>query len=61
MTEHHETLKHFIDGVSIITALGTLIDMLPAVAAILSIIWSLLRIWESKTVQDWLNKDAKQQ
>jgi hypothetical protein len=61
MTENHETLKHFIDGVSLVTVLGTLVDMLPAVAAALSIVWSLLRIWESKTVQNWLNKNAKQQ
>jgi len=61
MTENHETLKHFIDGVSLVTVLGTLVDMLPAVAAALSIVWSLLRIWESKTVQNWLKKDAEQQ
>lgn len=60
MTENNETLKHFIDGVSLVTVLGTLVDMLPAVAAALSIVWSLIRIWESKTVQNWLKKDAEQ-
>ena len=61
MTDNHETLKHVIDGVSLLTVLGTLVDMLPAIAAALSIVWSLIRIWESKTVQNWLNKNAKQQ
>lgn len=61
MTEHQDAFKHIIDGISIATAFGTLVNMLPAVAAVLSIIWSVIRIWESKTVQDWLNKDAKQQ
>ena len=60
MNDNHETFKHFLDGVSLITVLGTLIDMLPAIAAALSIIWSLIRIWESKTVQNWLKKDAQQ-
>ena len=60
MTENNETLKHFIAGVSLVTVLGTLVDMLPAVAAALSIVWSLIRIWESKTVQNWLKKDAEQ-
>ena len=60
MTDNHETLKHVIDGVSLLTVLGTLVDMLPAIAAALSIVWSLIRIWESKTVQNWLNKNAEQ-
>jgi hypothetical protein len=54
-----EPAKHVVDALSILTVLGTLVEMLPAIAAILSIIWSLLRIYESKTVQRWLgNKNA---
>ena len=54
-----EPAKHVVDALSILTVLGTLVEMLPAIAALLSIIWSLLRIYESKTVQRWLgNKDA---
>jgi hypothetical protein len=58
--EHvNEPAKHVVDALSILTVLGTLVEMLPALAALLSIIWSLLRIYESKTVQRWLgNKDA---
>jgi hypothetical protein len=34
--------------------------MLPAVAAIFTIVWTAIRIWETKTVQGWLNnKKAK--
>jgi hypothetical protein len=33
-----------------------LMSWLPAVAALLSIIWTLLRIYESKTVQGLLGK-----
>jgi hypothetical protein len=51
-----EPAKHVVDALSILTVLGTLVDILPAVAAILSIVWSILRIYESKTVQRWLGK-----
>ena len=57
MKDHlNEGTKHVLDGLSLITVLGTLMDWLPAVAALLSIVWTLLRIYESKTVQKWLGK-----
>jgi hypothetical protein len=57
MKEHlNEGTKHVLDGLSLITVLGTLMDWLPAVAALLSIVWTLLRIYESKTIQKWLGK-----
>ena len=56
MTEHHDTAKHLIDFVSVATVLGTLTSMLPAIAAIFSIIWSIIRIWETKTVQGWFGR-----
>ena len=51
-----EPAKHVVDALSILTVLGTLVELLPAVAAILSIVWSLIRIYESKTVQRWLGR-----
>jgi len=60
MTEHDETVKYVIDGVSFLTVVGTLAEALPAVAAIFTIVWTAIRIWETKTVQRWLgNKKAK--
>ena len=57
MKDHlNEGTKHVLDGLSLITVLGTLMSWLPAVAALLSIIWTLLRIYESKTVQGLLGK-----
>jgi hypothetical protein len=52
-----EPAKHVVDALSILTVLGTLVEILPAIAALLSIVWSLLRIYESKTVQKWLGKE----
>jgi len=56
MTEHQETTKHLVDLVSVATVLGTLTSMLPAIAAAFSIIWSIIRIWETKTVQGWFGR-----
>lgn len=58
-----EASKHVLDGLSIATVLGTLVQVLPSIAAGLSIVWSIIRIYETKTVQGWLgnNTDAEQE
>ncbi len=61
MTEHaNDTIKVAGDLVSIVTVLGTLAQLLPAVAALLTIVWTCFRIYETKTVQGWLGKKAKE-
>ena len=60
---HHEwsdTMKHIMDGLSVVTVLGTITKMLPAVAAMFTIIWTGIRIYESATVQKLLGKDNKE-
>ena len=57
-----EATKHIIDFASVATVLGTLADMLPAIAALFTIVWTGIRIYETKTVQGWLGKkDAEQE
>jgi hypothetical protein len=57
MTEHdQETVKHILDGASIVTVIGTLVEFLPAVSALLSIIWIAIRIYETDTVQKLVNR-----
>jgi hypothetical protein len=60
MTKYFETIdehtKHLIDGVSVATVMGTLMSWLPAIAALFTIIWTIIRIYETKTVQGWLKK-----
>ena len=51
-----EASKHVVDFASIVTVLGTLADMLPAIAAIFTIVWTAIRIYETKTIQRWLGK-----
>jgi hypothetical protein len=52
-----ETVKHVADGISVVTVLGTLAEVLPAVAALFTIVWTGFRIYETKTVQGWLGKE----
>lgn len=51
MTEHQETAKHVTDALSVVTVVGTLMDILPAVAALFTVIWTAIRIYETETVQ----------
>jgi hypothetical protein len=52
--------KAVIDLSSITVVLATLVEWLPAVAALASLIWSIIRIYETQTVQRWVEKCRKQ-
>jgi len=59
MNQHEhltDATKHIIDGVSVVTVLGTLAQILPPLAALFTIIWTCIRIYETKTVQKLLGK-----
>ena len=57
MEPHNQEAAKFIaDGVSVVTVVGTLAGLLPAVAALFTIIWTGIRIYETETVQRWLGK-----
>jgi hypothetical protein len=47
--EHVDTVKTVADGLSVMTVVGTLMQVLPAVAALFTIIWTGLRIIEMIT------------
>jgi hypothetical protein len=51
-----ETIKHVADAASVITVIGTLTNVLPHAAALFTIIWTSIRIYETDTVQRWLGK-----
>lgn len=54
---HHasEGAKIIGDAVSIATVVGTLAQVLPAIAALFTIIWTGFRIYETPTVTGWIN------
>lgn len=43
--------KYVIDGLSLAATLGALVQWLPALASLLTIIWTAIRIFETRTVQ----------
>ena len=51
-----ETTKQAIDAISVFTVVGTLSDLLPPIAALVTIIWTGIRIFETETVQKMLGK-----
>jgi hypothetical protein len=57
MNDHAKTI---VDLSSITVVLATLVEWLPAVAALASLIWSIIRIYETQTVQRWIEKCRKQ-
>jgi hypothetical protein len=56
MSNHGETVKLAGDVLSVTTVAGTLIGMLPSVAAIFTILWTSIRIYETDTVQKLLGR-----
>ena len=61
--ENIETMKNAGDALSVFTVVGTLIEMLPSIAAMFTIVWTGIRIYETDTVKgvvskviDWVNK-----
>ena len=54
-----DQIKHAVDALSLGTVLATLAGWLPHIAALVSIVWGLLRIYETRTIQRWLGKAPK--
>lgn len=51
MTPNDDPAKYVGDGISIVTLGATFAGWLPTIAAFLSIVWVIIRIYESNTVQ----------
>lgn len=54
-----ESAKHVGDALSVFVVLGSLASILPPIAALLTIIWTLIRILESRTVQSIIRRVRK--
>lgn len=55
---NHEGI-HWLDAGAVGMAVGTFFGYLPNIAALLSVIWLLLRIWEMETVKHWTGRSEK--
>ena len=58
LTDHE---KLFIDVASIATGVGALVQILPELAAGLTIMWTVIRIYETETVQKMLGRRKNEQ
>ena len=54
-----EQLKHLGDALSVGTVIATIAGWLPAIAALVTIVWTGIRIFETQTVQKLLKKFRK--
>jgi len=59
MTMKDEAGKLAGDAASLFVVTGTLVNLLPSIAAVFTIVWTALRIYETKTVQRWLGYEDK--
>ena len=51
-----ESTKTLVDGLSVVTVIGTLGEVLPPLAALFTLVWTVIRIYETKTVQKMLGR-----
>jgi hypothetical protein len=57
MSSHlSDNVKHAADVLSLTTVLATLAAWLPPLAALVSIIWGVIRIYETDTVRGWRDR-----
>lgn len=52
-------VKNIADAAAAATAVGTVMEVIPSIAGIFTIIWLGIRIWESPTVQGLVGKVRK--
>lgn len=53
---YSDSAKTVGDILSLTTVVGTLMQVLPSIAAIFTIIWTAIRIYETKTVQAFFKR-----
>jgi len=59
MSHPIEHSKHIVDVVAAGTTVGTLAGWLPAIAAVFTIVWTAIRIYETAMVQKLLHQKKK--
>lgn len=52
-----EQIRQIGDAGSVAVVVGSLVGWLPSIAALLTIVWTAIRIYESPTVQRWIRRN----
>lgn len=59
MNQHVETAKHWLDGFSFFAVVAVLAGWLPPLAALVTIFYSGVRLYETRTVQSLLGRKSR--
>ena len=59
MSHEADTMKQCVDLASVAIVVATIAQWLPAVAAVLTIVWTAIRIWETRTVQRLIGREGE--
>ena len=51
-----EGTKQVVDAVSVLTVVGTIGELLPPLAALFTLVWTGIRIYETQTIQRLLGR-----
>lgn len=57
MGDHDYLFVRLGDAISVTAMIGSVFHQLPDIAAIFTIVWTSIRIYETDTVKNWLKKD----
>jgi len=52
-----EGTKQVVDAVSVLTVVGTIGELLPPLAALFTLVWTGIRIYETQTIQRLLGRN----
>ena len=56
MSVETESIKPLVDAVAVTTTASALVGLLPPIVAILTLVWTVIRIYETETVQKFVQK-----
>ena len=56
MSVETESIKPLVDAVAVTTTASALVGWLPPIVAILTLVWTVIRIYETETVQRFVQK-----
>ena len=59
MSVETESIKPLVDAVAVTTTASALVGWLPPIVAILTLVWTVIIIYETETVQRFVQKRKK--
>lgn len=51
--------KSYVDAANLLVILGAIVNIIPAITAVLSLVWICIRIYETETVQKMIYGEIK--